>query len=335
MHTTRRASEDGYILVAVMFMLALLIIAMAVAAPKIARSIQRDRELETMHRGKQYARAVKLYYKKFNAYPPNIDALVKTNEIRFLRKKYLDPMTGKADWKPIALGQNKAPTMMGFFGQPIGGAGMGGGLCGNALPNSSGSSSSPSGSTSSSGTSSGFGPSSSSFGGSSGSSFGSSPTAGCPPSGSTTGTDTTSGATTGTASGTDPNAASGTDPNAANGSSSSNSGGANNSSAFGSSTTGSSSTGQNGQTFGGPGIMGFEPASPKPSILVYKKKTHYNEWEFVYDPLAEQLLMQGGLNQGSNGLMPTTPGSPSTPGLSPTTPTTAPTQTPTTPSPQQ
>ena len=33
---TRRPSEDGYILVAVMFMLALLIIAMAVAAPKIA-----------------------------------------------------------------------------------------------------------------------------------------------------------------------------------------------------------------------------------------------------------------------------------------------------------
>jgi len=48
--------------------------------------------------------------------------------------------------------------------------------------------------------------------------------------------------------------------------------------------------------------MGFEPASPKPSILVYKKKTHYNEWEFVYDPVAEQMMMQGGANQGSNGL---------------------------------
>jgi len=47
-----RPSEEGYILVAVIFMLALLIIALAVAAPKVAKDIQRDRELETMHRGK-------------------------------------------------------------------------------------------------------------------------------------------------------------------------------------------------------------------------------------------------------------------------------------------
>jgi hypothetical protein len=28
--------------------------------------------------------------------------------------------------------------------------------------------------------------------------------------------------------------------------------------------------------------------SPKPSILVYKKKSHYNEWEFLYSPLSER-----------------------------------------------
>ena len=54
-----------------------------------------------------------------------------------------------------------------------------------------------------------------------------------------------------------------------------------------------------GQTFGGAGIIGFSPNSPKQSILVYKKKNHYNEWEFVYDPLAEQ-MMQGG-NLGTIG----------------------------------
>jgi hypothetical protein len=46
--------------------------------------------------------------------------------------------------------------------------------------------------------------------------------------------------------------------------------------------------------------MGFSPGSPKQSILVYKKKNHYNEWEFVYDPLAEQMMMQGG-NTGTIG----------------------------------
>ena len=40
------------------------------------------------------------------------------------------------------------------------------------------------------------------------------------------------------------------------------------------------------QTFGGGGIIGFSPASPKQSILIYKKKNHYNEWEFLYSPLA-------------------------------------------------
>ncbi len=118
---TRRPSEDGYILLGVLILLALFILAMAVTAPRIAAEIQRDRELETMHRGKQYIRAVQLYYRKFNAYPPNIDALVKTNEIKFLRKRYTDPLTGKDDWKPIMFCQNKAPLAMGFFGQPLGG----------------------------------------------------------------------------------------------------------------------------------------------------------------------------------------------------------------------
>src|SRR6516225_5803073 len=132
----RRAkpSEEGYILVAVMFMLALLIIAMAVALPKIAASIQRDRDLETFRRGMQYRRAIQLYYRKFHRYPPNIDALVKTNEIRFLRKKYIDPTTGKDEWKPIMFGQNKTPLAMGFFGQPLGGIGMGGAMLAGTGP---------------------------------------------------------------------------------------------------------------------------------------------------------------------------------------------------------
>jgi hypothetical protein len=51
--------------------------------------------------------------------------------------------------------------------------------------------------------------------------------------------------------------------------------------------------------------MGVSPNSPKQSILVYKKKNHYNEWEFVYDPLADQMLQQGALaGGGNNGLSP-------------------------------
>lgn len=75
-------SEQGYTLLIAIFFLALLTLWLSVAVPVVTKSIQRDRDLETYHRGLQYRRAVQLYFRKFHAYPPNVDALVKTNEIR-------------------------------------------------------------------------------------------------------------------------------------------------------------------------------------------------------------------------------------------------------------
>jgi type II secretory pathway pseudopilin PulG len=276
-----KPSEEGYILVAVIFMLAIMIIALTVAAPKIAKSIQRERELETMHRGKQYSRAVKLYYKKFGAYPANLEALVNTNNVRFLRKKYIDPTTGKDEWKVVRVGQQKTQTL-GFFGQPIGGAGVpGAGLAG---ANSVGGIGGATGGSSIGG----FG-SSGSFGSNSGSSILGGATGS---SGSSTDPSGSSGATSGS-NGTDP----GNGQNGGTGAGATGTGGTGTTgtdpgsgSAFG--TPG-------GQTFGGIGIMGFSPNSPKQSILVYKKKNHYSDWEFLYDPLAEQ-MMQGG-NLGTIG----------------------------------
>ena len=271
------------------FLMALVIISLGIAAPQVAKSIQRDRDLETYHRGLQYRRAVQLYYKKFNAYPPNVDALVKTNEIRFLRKKYTDPITGKADWKPILYGQNKVPMAMGFFGQPLAGgastiAGIGPSGS-NGLGSSSGSTIMPQGI-------------SSIFGGSSTSST------------SSSGSNDTSGAGSGSTSST-------------TSSTSSTSSGTSSSGSTGSST-GSDQSGQSGgQTFGGGGIVGFAPASPKKSILIYKKKNHYNEWEFTYDQISDQQTITGG-NSG-NGAGLGQPASSTTPSsVTPTTPSTTP-----------
>src|SRR5579875_3795533 len=94
-------AEGGFVLLTAIFLCVLLLISVAVAAPKMARSIQRDKELETIHRGEQYRRAIQLYYKKFGNYPTSVDQLVETNQIRFLRKRYKDPLTGKDDWKPV------------------------------------------------------------------------------------------------------------------------------------------------------------------------------------------------------------------------------------------
>jgi type II secretory pathway pseudopilin PulG len=254
----RKPSEEGYMLVTVMFILAILMISLTVAAPLIKKDIQRDREVEMVHRGKQYARAVKLYYKQFGAYPMSVDALIKTNNVRFLRKKYIDMTTGKDEWRIILVGQQKTPPM-GFFGQPLGpaGGGMGAGGVTGATPFASSGSSSSTGFGSSSSGSSMFG--SSGFGSSS-----STPTAG-----GFGGSTTSPGGTAGSA--TDPGGTSGA----------------------------TSGTGLSGQTFGGGPIVGFSPVGGKESILVWRLKNHFNEWEFLYLPVEEQA--QGGGNLGTIG----------------------------------
>jgi type II secretory pathway pseudopilin PulG len=282
--------EGGYILLGVLFLVALVLISLAVAAPKIAADIQRDREEEMVHRGQQYVRAIKMYYKKFGAYPPNIDALVKTNQIRFLRKRYKDPMTGKDDWHLIHFGENKTPSY-GFFGQPIGGvggsplAGVGPGGMGQGLgavtQSNFGNSSNPGGSA--------FGSSSSGS-----SSFGGTPLGGSsgissPGIGSTGGT------------GTDPNApnSTGTAPASGIGAGAGSVGGTD---ANGNPTNGGSTFGTfggAGQTFGGGGIIGVESTNPKLGILIWKKKTHFNEWEFWYDPNADRMMVSN--NAGAIG----------------------------------
>jgi len=70
----------------------------------------------------QYSRAVRYYYKKFGKYPTRIEDLESTNTIRFLRKRYKDPITGK-DFKLLHQGE----VQMSFAG----GLGAGGAL--NAL----------------------------------------------------------------------------------------------------------------------------------------------------------------------------------------------------------
>jgi type II secretory pathway pseudopilin PulG len=267
-----RQGEEGFILLAVIFFTLMVLIALAVAAPKMAADIQRDRELETVHRGKQYVRAIKMYYKKFGAYPPTLDALMKSNDIRFLRKRYKDPMTGKDDWKLIHFGENKTPSY-GFFGQPISGAG-GATIAGVG----------PQGNTGSGGLFSGNGASGT---GSSGSIFGSDSSA-------------QAGTQAPAPTPTDPNAGASTDPNAgttgatgANGANGANGAGAGTNSGGGlfSNSGFGSSNNASPLTIGGLGIIGVESTSPKLGILEWKKKKHYNEWEFWYDPNADRMMI--------------------------------------------
>jgi type II secretory pathway pseudopilin PulG len=154
LHTPAHAAEGecGFMLVAVVIMVALVLIALAVAAPVVAKDLRRDKEVETQHRAEQYVRAIRLYYRKNRSYPPSIEALEGTNNVRYLRKRYIDPLTGKDDWRIIHVGQNQT-TVKGFFGQPLGGldtTGGGGGLgSASSLGTGFGGATSPTGGTSS------------------------------------------------------------------------------------------------------------------------------------------------------------------------------------------
>jgi type II secretory pathway pseudopilin PulG len=107
------SGESGYVLLALMLVLTLMLIAMSIEAPRIAQQIKRQKEEELVHRGKEYATAVKRFvHKNGGRYPASVEQLEDTNHIRFLRKKFKDPMTGESDWKMVHAGeaQIKIPT---------------------------------------------------------------------------------------------------------------------------------------------------------------------------------------------------------------------------------
>src|SRR5215472_11779413 len=108
-----KSGQSGYALLALMLAVTLILIALSIEAPRIAQQIKRDKEEEMIHRGMDYATAIKRFvHKNGGRYPLSIEQLEDTNHIRFLRKRYKDPMTGEDNWRLVHLGeaQIKLPT---------------------------------------------------------------------------------------------------------------------------------------------------------------------------------------------------------------------------------
>jgi type II secretory pathway pseudopilin PulG len=306
-------TEGGYLLLTVLVMVFLVLLALAVAAPRVAKQIQRDKEQEAIQRGLQYKRAIRLYYKKFGAYPSDVKQLENTNQIRFLRKRYKDPLTGQDDWRLIHMGEAKVPPL-GFFGQPLQaglssastGPGLGNGTPGLYAPDTPGVGGSANGTgtngSGANGTASGDGSSNptnsggSSFGfnnnsnsntlgssstGSSGFGFNNGSSTGSSGFGSNSSSSTgSSGFGFNNNNSTSPTTGVGTTPTSTNG-------------------PGASSTGSN-NAFGGGAIVGIGIPVKKDSLILYHKQKKYSDWEFVYDPQEELLMAGGGLATGGN-----------------------------------
>ena len=299
-----RRSERGYILITLILFVALIAIAAVVMAPVIAFQVKRDREEELIHRGVQYSRAMKHFVKKFGRYPTRIEELENTNQIRFLRKRYKDPITGK-DFKILRMGDVQMAFGAGLAGAaPAGGlnnpgaAGIAGGPGGQAgIPNGALNTMAMAGGLAAAGMNAG--------------NSAQAPVVGAP------GTGTTAVSNGPAGQNSDENAG---DDTTANQGGSHPAVGPGAPGAFGAVSPGGSAPGA--QVFGGGPMVGVASTSKDKTIRVFNKKDHYYQWQFIYDPSSDrggllttpnQPALQGATTVLQQGV-PGTPGAPGTVG---------------------
>ncbi|MGH9317182.1 MAG: type II secretion system protein [Thermoanaerobaculia bacterium] len=120
--------QSGYTLVAVVIGMAVLAILIAAVAPSVAVIMKRDREQELIFRGKQYARGIGFFLRRYGRYPTDLKELYE-NRPRTIRKPWKDPMCDCKDWYliiqgtpdavPIGSGGPRGPAPPGGLGPPI------------------------------------------------------------------------------------------------------------------------------------------------------------------------------------------------------------------------
>jgi type II secretory pathway pseudopilin PulG len=101
----RRVGQDtdsGFGLLFALIAATVLLVGLTVVLPGVYQEGQREREQELVFRGRQYARAIAGFHRRFGRYPTTVEELIKpTNGWRFLRQEYADPMTPDGDWRFI------------------------------------------------------------------------------------------------------------------------------------------------------------------------------------------------------------------------------------------
>lgn len=274
-------NQQGYILLSVMLIMSLMLIALSAELPRITQRIKREKEEELVHRGREYAIAVKRFYHKNGTYPVSIDQLENTNNLRYLRRRYKDPMTESGEFKLVHLGEaqiNVPTTAAGInTGQPNG--------SNNNTNNTNTQGSGSSGTGSTTGTSgfnsgsSGFGSSGLSSGGlgSSGSNSGGLSSGGLSSGGLGSGG---VGSTGGLGSGSQPTLGGATGATTTPGGTQPTTG------QMGSLTT--QNIGNSSGLQGAGPIIGVASTSKKNSIKEFNNANEYDQWMFVYDPRGEQ-----------------------------------------------
>lgn len=100
----RRSSEAGYAYILALGIIVAMIIGSQVVLQRMITEGRRQREAETIWRGKQWERAIRLYYHKTGHYPQTVDDLeTGVPDVHFLRASAIkDPMdTDDGSWRFI------------------------------------------------------------------------------------------------------------------------------------------------------------------------------------------------------------------------------------------
>ncbi|HPC83199.1 MAG TPA: type II secretion system protein [Thermoanaerobaculaceae bacterium] len=100
-----RGRQRGFTLAGLIVVLAVMAIMLTVAIQSVTFQKRRENEEELIFRGGQFVEAIRLFRARNGRFPLSLDELY-TAKPRVIRKKWIDPMTGKADWKPLFFGQD-------------------------------------------------------------------------------------------------------------------------------------------------------------------------------------------------------------------------------------
>jgi general secretion pathway protein G len=101
----RKVSEQGFTLIELMIVLAIMGILITIAQPNLKNSIVRAREAVLRENLYQMREAIDQYYADNGKYPAQLAELISTTDKSrsYIREIPKDPFTGAADWITIAV----------------------------------------------------------------------------------------------------------------------------------------------------------------------------------------------------------------------------------------
>ncbi len=95
------SGEEGSALLIVFVFAAIVAIMLYKAVPSAIFEGERQKEQLLIDRGNEYKLAIRRFYARNKTYPTSLEQLDNYGNVRYLRKHYKDPITGKQEWRLI------------------------------------------------------------------------------------------------------------------------------------------------------------------------------------------------------------------------------------------